>query len=210
MALAVLVLAPPADDLGDGGEGGLDAALVLDDVVDGLEDLGPIGGRLGEHGLAVLAEADDHRQEAALGREVALVELLDVGVDGLDVLAQPLPFGLEAARGVERPDDQGRSVLQAAEDLDGDPVDRPLHAADVLGAVALDRDGLPQHRRGGHDQLGRLLHVQPGQLGGHARLESGAAETGTPPAVLGAEVIVGASVGAKEPAAAIGAGGSAD
>ncbi len=36
------------------------------------------------------------------------------------------------------------------------------------------------------------------------------AETGTPPAVLGAEVIVGASVGAKEPAAAIGAGGSAD
>ena len=61
---------------------------------------------------------------------------VDVGVDGLDVLAQPLPLGLQAARGVERPDDQGPPLLQPAEDLDGDPVDRPLDAADVLGAVA--------------------------------------------------------------------------
>ena len=91
---------------------------------------------LGSRALRSWPKADDHRQEPAVGGEAALVELLDVGVDGLDVLAQPLPLGLEAARGVERPDDQGRSLLQVADDLDGDPVDRPFDAADDLGAVA--------------------------------------------------------------------------
>ena len=42
------------------------------------------------------------------------------------------------------------------------------------------------------------------------RFESSDGETGTPPAVLGAEVIVRASVGAKDPAAASGGGGLAD
>ena len=79
-----------------------------------------------------------------------LVELVDVGVDRVDVLAQPLALGLEAPRGVERPDDQGPPLLQPAEDLDGDPVDGPLDAADVLGAVPLDRDGLAEHRRRRH------------------------------------------------------------
>ena len=170
-----------------------------------------VGRRLGEHGLAVLAEGDDHRQQAAVGGQVGLVELLDVGVDGLDVLAQPLPLGLEAARGVERPDDQGRPLLQLAEDLDGDPVDRPLDAADVLGAVARIETVWPSSVGGGHDHLGRAADVELGQLGGQrAGRVLGAAETGTPPAELGAEVIVVARFGANEPAAGIAAGGSAD
>ena len=109
--------------------------------------VGLVGGRLGGHRLAVLAEGDDGRQQAAVAGEALLVELDDVGVDRLDVLGQPLALGLEAARGVERPDDQGPPLLEPAEDLVGDPVDGPLDAADVLGAVALDRDGLAEHRR---------------------------------------------------------------
>ena len=92
------------------------------------------------------------------------IELVDVGVDRLDVLAQPLPLGLEASRGVERPDDQRPPLLQPADDLDRDPVDCPLDATDHLGAVASNRDGLPEHRRRGHDDLGRPPHVELDQL----------------------------------------------
>ena len=105
-------------------------------------------------------------QQAAVGGEVLLVELGDVGVDRLDVLAQPLALGLEAARGVERPDDQGPALLEPAEDLVGDPVDGPLDAADVLGAVALDRDGLAEHRSPWARRLGGALDVEPGQVAG--------------------------------------------
>ena len=142
---------------------------------------------------------------------MGLVELLDVGVDGLDVLAQPLPLGQEAARGVERPDDQGRPLLQVADDLGGDPVDGALDAADGLGAVAADRDGLAQQVAVGTTTSVARRTSSLASSGASARFESsGAAETGTPPAVLGAEVIVVDRFGANEPAAGISAGRSAD
>ena len=95
---------------------------------------------------------------------MALIKLVDVGVDRLDMLAQPLPLGLEASRGVERPDDQGAPLLQPADDLGRDPVDGPLDAADHLGAIASNRDGLREHGRRGDDDLGCPPHVELDQL----------------------------------------------
>ena len=54
-------------------------------------------GGLGCHRLAVLTKGDNQREQSLIGREMVLVELTDVGVDGLDMLAQPLSFGLQAA-----------------------------------------------------------------------------------------------------------------
>ena len=143
---------------------------------------------------------------------MALIELVDVGVDRLDVLAQPLPLSLEASRGIERPDDQRPPLLEPPYDLDGDPVNGPLDATDHLGAVASNGDGLPEHRRRGHDDLGRSPHVKLDQLRVPCPWVESAdgVETGVPPAELGAEVIVGASVGANEPAAASSGGGLFD
>ena len=129
-------------------------------LVDGLDDLGPLGRRLGEHCLAVVSEADDHRQQSAVGRQAVFVKLVDMGIDRLNVLAESLPLGLEATRGVECPDDQRTSLLKTAEDLDGDAVNRPFNATDEFGAIALDRDSLSEHGRRGHDELGCPAHVQ--------------------------------------------------
>ena len=76
-------------------------------------DLRQFGGRLGCHRLAVLAKSNDQRQEPLVRREVILIELGDMGIDGLDVLAQPLPLGLQASGGVKCPDDQGSPLLRA-------------------------------------------------------------------------------------------------
>ena len=166
---------------------------------------------LGKQRVAVLAEAVDHRQQPAVGRELALVELVDVGVDRLDVLAQPLSLGQQAAGCVKCPDDQGAPSLEVTEDLDCDPIDGPLDAADELGAVAPNRDGLPEHGRGGHDDLGRPPHIQLDQLRSRHRLQWRLArpQSGTHSGRAGAEVIVGAKVGANDPAAATVAGGLA-
>src|SRR5204863_6582001 len=121
-------------------EGGLDAAGVERDRLDGAGGRVLVGGGGTRHRLAVLAEGDDGGEQAPLLAEVLAVELGDVAVDLLDVLAQAFALGLEAARGVERPDDQGAALLQVAEDLPGDPADRLVDALGVPGAVALDRD----------------------------------------------------------------------
>ena len=86
------------------------------------------------------------------------------------------------------------------EDLVGDPVDGPLDAADVLGAAALDRDGLAEHRRRRRDQVRGALHVHRARLAGTAAFNSLATEPAGP---LGGAVIgVVPNFGANEPAAA--------
>ena len=99
---------------------------------------------------------------------MAFIELVDVGIDRLDVLYQPLPLGLEASRGVERPYDQRTPLLEPAYDLGRDPIHGPFDTTNHLGAVAPNRDGLPEHRRRGDDDLGRSPHVELDQLRCHA------------------------------------------
>ena len=157
--------------------------------------------------LRSLAEGDDHRQQAVVARQALLVELGEVGVDRVDVLAQAFPLGLEAPRGVERPDDQRPPLLEPPEDLGGDAIDGPLDPADVLGAVALDRDGLTEHRGRRHRHArspgGRRPRPAPSPpVVAVLLLEADTAASG------GLDTIV-ARLGENEPAAGVSAGGSA-
>ena len=67
LVVRVLVAAPAIDDLGDGGEGGLDAGRIQRDALDRLDDLGLVGRRLGKYRPPVVPEAHDHRQESIVG-----------------------------------------------------------------------------------------------------------------------------------------------
>ena len=64
-----------------------------------------------------------------------------MSVHGLDVFGEPFAFGLKAAGGVKRPDDQRSPLFETAEDLVGDAVDRAFGAADVAQPR---KDVLPQ------------------------------------------------------------------
>ena len=107
-------------------------------------------------------------KQSVVGRQMAFIELVDVGVDRLDVLYQPLPLGLEASRGIERPDHQRPPLLEPAYDLGRDPIDGPFDTTDHLGAITPNRNGLPEHRRRGNDDLGRSPDVELDQLRRHA------------------------------------------
>ncbi len=163
----IFVAAPAAEDLRNGCKGGLDTCLISGYFSHHLEDLRQLGGGLGRHRLTVLAEGDHQGQEPLVDREVVLVELGGMGVDCLDVLTQPLSFGLQAAGGVKCPDHEGSPLLQPVEDLDGDAVYRSFDTPNMLRSVPLDRHGLTHHCCGRQDNLCSPADVESGKLRGN-------------------------------------------
>jgi len=163
----ILVVAPAADDLRNGCEGGLHTCLISGYFSHRLEDLRQLSGGFGCHRLTVLAKGDHEGQKPLVGREVVLVELGDMGVDCLDVLTQPLSLGLQAAGGVKCPDDEGSPLFQPVEDLDGDAIHRSFDTSNMLCSVSLDRHGLAHHSCSRQDNLRGPADVQSGKLRGN-------------------------------------------
>ena len=79
---------------------------------DRLDDLRPLCGWFRQQWMAVLPEAENHRQQPTFIRKPILVELVDVGVNRLDVFAEPLPLGQKTSGCVKSPDNQRASLLR--------------------------------------------------------------------------------------------------
>ena len=68
-----------------------------------------------------------------------LVELVDVGINRFDVLAQPLSLSQKTSRCVKRPDYQRPPLLEVAKNFNRDSIDRALNSTDEFSAIAANR-----------------------------------------------------------------------
>ena len=132
--------------------------------MDCLDDFGSLGRRLGQQCSVVFTERHDHRHESVVGRQMAFIKLVDVGVDRIDVLYKPLPLSLEASRGVKRPDYQRSPLLEPAYDLGRNPIYSSFDATNHLSPIPPNRNGLPEHRRRGDNHFSRSPDIQLDQF----------------------------------------------
>ena len=142
---------------------------------------------------------------------MVLIKLVNVGIDCVNVLPQPLPLGLETSRSVKRPDNQGATLLEPADDFGRDPIDGSFDAPDHLRAIPSNRDRLGEHRCRRDDDLGGAADVKfhefrrdPMRGIGRRRRDCNA------PRRAGCRSDRRRSVGANEPAAGSGGGGLFD
>ena len=123
--------------------------------LDGPADLVDVVAGLLEHVVDPLAEADDRVVERA-GRLLAGLDVdLQLAGDAIELLEDGLLVVLHADRLVEEPDDGELVVLEVAEDLAGELVERDADLLDVEDRVAGDLAAAAQVGGGGDREQGQ-------------------------------------------------------
>ena len=69
------------NDISNRRERRLDTSFIQADALDGIDDLGSLGGRLREQRPMVVPKRHNHRQQPVVRRPMAFIELIDVGID---------------------------------------------------------------------------------------------------------------------------------